>query len=73
MRVLGIVLIALGALALAYREISYTKQEKVLDLGPIQATAQREESIPIPPWVGGGAIAAGVILLVVGGRPKRRG
>ena len=59
--ILGVVLIALGVLALAYQGISYTKREKILDIGPLQATAEREKTIPLPPLVGG--LSLGVALL----------
>lgn len=72
MRVLGILLIVLSALALAYQGVTYTKQEKVIDLGPIKATAEHQETIPIPPWVGGVGLAAGVVMLVAGGGRRRR-
>ncbi len=61
---IGIVLIVMGAIALAYQGFSYTTREKVIDLGPIQATADKEHTIPLPPIVGGLAIAAGAILLL---------
>ncbi len=61
---MGIVLIVMGAIALAYQGFSYTTREKVIDLGPIQATADKEHTIPLPPIVGGLAIAAGAILLL---------
>ena len=67
---IGIVLLVLGALALAYQGISYTHQEKVLDIGPIHATAEKHERIPLPPIVGGLALVGGVVLLVVGARQK---
>ena len=67
---IGIVLMVLGALALAYQGISYTRQEKVLDIGPIHATAEKHERIPLPPIVGGLALAGGLVLLVAGARQK---
>jgi len=67
---IGIVLVVLGALALAYQGINYTRQEKVLDIGPIHATAERHERIPLPPIVGGLALVGGVVLLVAGARKK---
>ena len=67
---IGIVLLVLGALALAYQGINYTRQEKVLDIGPIHATAERHERIPLPPIIGGLALAGGIVLLVVGARQK---
>ena len=67
---IGIVLVVLGALALAYQGINYTRQEKVLDIGPIHATAEKHERIPLPPVVGGLALVGGVIMLVVGAKQK---
>jgi hypothetical protein len=66
----GVVLLVLGVLALAYQGINYTRQEKVLDIGPIHATAEKNERIPLPPVVGGLALVGGAILLVVGARQK---
>jgi drug/metabolite transporter (DMT)-like permease len=67
---IGIVLAVLGALALAYQGISYTRQERVLDIGPIHATAEKHERIPIPPIVGGMALIGGAVLLVIGAKQK---
>jgi hypothetical protein len=67
-KIVGIALIVLGALALAYGGISYTKKEKVVDIGPIEATAEHQETIPLPPVLGGLAVAGGIALLVLGGR-----
>lgn len=66
--IVGIILIVAGALALAYQGISYTREREVLDVGPISATAETRETIPIPPVLGGLAIAAGVVLILVGRR-----
>jgi hypothetical protein len=66
--ILGIILIVAGALALAYQGITYTSRKKVVDIGPIQATAKTNKTIPIPPIVGGFALIGGVALLVVGGK-----
>jgi hypothetical protein len=62
----GIVLIVLGALALAYQGINYTQRETVLDVGPIHATADTQKHIPLPPVLGGLAILGGVFLLFAG-------
>ena len=67
---IGIILLVLGALALTYQGINYTHQEKVLDIGPIHATAETHERIPLPPIVGGLALAGGIVLLVMGARQK---
>ena len=68
--VIGIVLLVLGALALAYQGINYTHQEKVIDIGPIHATAEKHERIPLPPVIGGLALAGGIVLMIVGARQK---
>ena len=65
---LGIVLIVLGALALAYQGINYTRQKKVLDVGSVHLTTETHERIPLPPLLGGLALVGGVVLLVVGGK-----
>jgi hypothetical protein len=68
--ILGAVLIVLGLAALAYQGITYTSREKVIDLGPIQATAERQRTIPLPPILGIVAVAAGVALVVAGSRKR---
>ena len=65
---LGIILIILGALALAYQGITYTTREKVVDLGPLKITADKEKSIPLPPILGAVALAGGIVLVFVGVR-----
>ena len=64
----GILFIVLGALAFAYQGINYTRREKVLDVGPIHATKDTQEHIPIPPVFGGLALIGGIALLVTGAR-----
>jgi hypothetical protein len=70
MKIVAIVLIVLGAISLAYGGISYTTREKVLDIGPIEATAERHKTVPLPPVLGGIAVVAGIALLFVGGRKQ---
>jgi hypothetical protein len=67
---LGILLVVLGVLALVYQGFSYTRQEKVVDIGPIHATADKQEHVPLPPIVGGLALASGAILLIMGAKQK---
>ncbi len=67
---LGIVLIIVGAVALAYQGITYTTREKVLDIGPLEATKKTEKTIPLPPIIGGVVLAAGIVLVVTGARKK---
>jgi hypothetical protein len=66
--ILGIILIIFGVFVLASEGITYTKTEKVLDLGPIEATAKHRKTIPISPVAGGIAVAAGVALVITGAR-----
>jgi uncharacterized membrane protein len=66
--VIGIILIVFGVVVLAAQGFTYTETEKVLDIGPIQATAERQKKIPISPVAGGVAVAAGVVLVVVGSK-----
>ena len=61
--VIGIVLIAVGLVSLAYEGITYTSRETALDVGPIKATADTQKTIPLPPILGGLALAGGVTLL----------
>lgn len=67
---LGILLIVLGALALVYQGINYTRQKQVVDVGSIHLTAETHEHISLPPIVGGLALVGGVVLLVVGAKGK---
>lgn len=70
MAIVGVVLIVLGVLALAYQGITYTSREKVLDIGPLEATAEREKTLPLPPVLGAAAVVGGVVLLIVGARKR---
>ena len=69
--VVGVVLIILGVVALAYQGVTYTTREKVVDLGPLKITADKENRIPLPPILGGLALAGGVVLVIVGARGGR--
>lgn len=66
--IVGIVLIVIGAVALATRGISYTREREIVDVGSIEATAETQETIAIPAVLGGVAIAAGVVLILLGRR-----
>lgn len=68
--VVGLILIILGVISLAYQGITYTTHKKVLDLGPIQATKEEHNTIPLPPILGGIALVGGVILMAVGGKKE---
>jgi uncharacterized membrane protein len=69
--VVGVVLILLGIVALAYQRINYTKRETIVDIGPIHATADRDKTVALPPALGLAVLAGGVVLLVVGVRQTR--
>ncbi len=64
----GIALIVLGIVAFAYQGITYTSREKIIDIGPIQATADTQKTIPLSPVLGGLALAGGIVLVVVGAK-----
>jgi hypothetical protein len=62
----GIALIVVAVIAFAYQGISYTTHEKVVDLGPVQMSAERTRTLPLPPIVGAVALVGGIVLLVMG-------
>ena len=68
----GLALILLGIAALAYQGFSYKSEEKVLDIGPIQATAETTKTIPIPPIVGALALVGGVAIVITTARGGAR-
>jgi uncharacterized iron-regulated membrane protein len=68
--IVGLLLIAAGLVMLLMGGFSYSKSEKVLDVGPLEATVQRKERVPIPPLLGGLVLAGGVALLLVGRKTK---
>jgi len=65
---IGIVLIVIGIIAFAYQGITYTTREKVVDLGPIQVSADKTRTLPLPPIVGAIALVGGIVLLVMGNK-----
>ena len=64
----GIALILLGIVAFAYQGISYTSREKVVDIGPLQASVDTKKTIPLPPILGGLVLAGGIVLVIVGAK-----
>ena len=66
----GILLIVVGALVLAYQGINYTREKKVLDVGLVHLTAETHERIRLPPVLGGLVLVGGVVLLVIGASNK---
>ena len=65
---LGVALIILGIVAFLYQGITYTTRNNIIDVGPLQATVDKQETIPLSPFLGGLALAGGVALLFVGAR-----
>ena len=66
--IFAILLIALGVVAFGYQGFTYTTREKVVDIGPLQVTADTTRTLPLPPIVGAIALVGGIVLLVVGSR-----
>ena len=73
MKVIGIILIVFGLFALTAGGIGYTKREKVLDLGPLQATTETHKTIPIAPIAGFAALIGGIALLMAGSKAGIKG
>jgi len=67
-KIVGIVLIIAGALALGYGGFSYTKETHQAKIGPLDISVKEKESVNVPQWAGIGAIVLGVVLLVL---PKK--
>ena len=65
-KVLGVILIVLGLIALAYGGFSYTTSEKVVDIGPIHATRDKTHNLPVAPIGGALALVGGIVILVAG-------
>ena len=70
MKMLAIVLIVGGILMLIFRNVSFTKEEKVVDLGPVEINKKEKKTVDWPNYAGGIAVAAGVVVLVMASRKK---
>ena len=68
--IIGIALLILGIIALAYQGFSYTVPKKAVDLGPIQVTRQERHTVPLPPILGALALIGGIAVLVLGRSSK---
>jgi len=66
--VLGIVLVIVGVISLAYQGFTYTTQKKAVDLGPVEITKEEKHTVPLPPIIGVVALVGGVVLLVAGNK-----
>jgi multidrug transporter EmrE-like cation transporter len=67
-KLVGILLIAAGAIGLIYGSFSYTKDTSAVKLGPLELTVKEKETVNVPVWAGIGAIVVGAALLVMGGK-----
>ena len=66
MKILAILLVAIGLVGFIYGGVTWTRREKVVDIGPLEVTHDRQKSVPVPPIVGGVCLVAGLVLLVKG-------
>jgi len=66
--IIGIILIVIGIIALAYGGFSYTQREKVIDAGPLQVSTDKEKRVSFPPLLGGLCLVGGIVLVVVGSK-----
>ncbi|WP_153799221.1 hypothetical protein [Foetidibacter luteolus] len=66
MRTAGIILIIAGILMFVFRSINFTKEEKVVDAGPIEINRKENKTIGWPTYAGGVAVVAGVVLVLAG-------
>jgi len=69
--IVAIFLIAIGVVAFVYQGITYTTREKVVDIGPLQVTADTTRTLPLPPIIGAIALIGGIVVLVVGTRKNK--
>lgn len=70
LRILAVLIIAAGVAGLIYPSFSYTKDQSQVKLGPLEFTVKDKETVNVPVWISAGAIAIGVVLLLVGGRKR---
>ena len=70
MKIVAVILIVLGALALAYGGFSYTDDKTAVKLGPLELSVKEKKTVNVPVWAGIGAIVVGGLLLAMGGKQK---
>lgn len=66
LRIIGLVLIVVGIIALSYQGITYTKREKIAEIGDVQVTTENQKTVHFPPILGGLCFVAGLVLVIVG-------
>ena len=69
-KIAAIVLIVAGLLGLVYQQFSFTKETHSAKIGPLELSVKEKETVNVPLWLSLGAIGAGVVILVAGGRKK---
>lgn len=69
-RLIGVVLVIAGALALVYGGFTYTSDTHAAKVGPLEFSVAEKETVNIPVWAGAGAIVIGGLLLALGGRGR---
>jgi uncharacterized membrane protein YidH (DUF202 family) len=69
-KLIGILLIVVGVLALAFGGFNYTTRERVVDLGPLKVDADKQHSLPIAPIAGVAALVGGIVLVMVGSKTR---
>lgn len=67
-KVIGIVVLVLGLLGMVYGGFSYTSQTHQAKIGPLELSVKEKQTVNIPMWAGAAAVAAGVLLFVMGGK-----
>jgi TRAP-type C4-dicarboxylate transport system permease small subunit len=67
-RIIALVLIIAGLLALAYGGFSYTKDSTPVKVGPLAVTVKKEETVNVPMWAGIASVVVGGLLLVAGAK-----
>ena len=67
-KIVGLVLLIAGLLALMYGSFSYTKETHKAEIGPLKIQVAEKETVNVPQWAGIAAVIAGVVLLVI---PKK--
>jgi hypothetical protein len=68
MKTLAVVLIIVGALAVVYQGFTYVTREKVVDIGPVEVTADKQKTVFLPPVLGAVVLVTGVALLLTSSR-----
>jgi uncharacterized membrane protein len=69
-RIIGLLLVVIGAVMLIWTGFTYTKREKVIDAGPIHLSADKQESVNWPPYAGGILLVGGILVLVTGKKSR---